>query len=819
MKRSLLPYIRPFLFILLGLGVRGVWATGGWGADLYYEWRGGQVYRVHFTRYVSCDAPSSFADPALSFTSQQGCGAPSALGSWVLQNNLDVTPLCQSIATQCNALPNPIVSGVRAITYWRDFDFSGLNCSDFMLELWACCRSTALSNGAAGAGMYLNAGPLAPAFRNRSPRYLRSSPVYLIDGQRAQVALGADDPDGDSLAYALIPCFDTVASPVNYAQGYSSLQPLGPGWQLDLNQKTGQLHIHPLLGGLQQVSLAIEMREYRNGTLISTYRRDVGIQVLPGQSITPTRGELGSILRPAGLPWRDTLTMTASIGAPLNSYFIAFDPDADSVRVAWSKNISGAEFFNAGDPAQTDDFSALNPVAQFRWNPQTSGRRVLLVEVDDPFWCGVVRLRDFTAIIDTRDTSLLVAFPQDTLRICQGDTLTLSPQIFGLPPVSPLFYTWNDGSHAAQLKITRPGTYTVLVTDTTGTPGFYRYSSDTLHVLAAAPCIWPGDADGDGIARNFDALAIGLAYGKTGPSRPNAAILWRPQQGQFWGDTLPGPVDMAFADTNGDGIVNMNDTLAISLNYGLNHFKNAASQAGPVPLFLQPRQQLVQAGDTLSIDVILGTPSQPADSVYGIAFTVSYDPALVDTNSARLIVPDSSWLGRKYISLFSLQKDNYANGALDVAISRMNQQNRQGQGQIARVDIIMIDDITGKQNQILDTLELLLSEVRLVTARGIEIPVQSAAAAVTITSTDRAPEMPGFKLYPNPAKGTLWIEHHARRPMLISLFDLSGKRLQQQTAAPGRESVDISALPAGLYILRADDGTATAQHRLVQVRP
>jgi len=50
-------------------------------------------------------------------------------------------------------------------------------------------------------------------------------------------------------------------------------------------------------------------------------------------------------------------------------------------------------------------------------------------------------------------------------------------------------------------------------------------------------CVWPGDANSDGVANNFDVLELGIAAGSVGPVRPGANIFWTGQSGTPWSNT------------------------------------------------------------------------------------------------------------------------------------------------------------------------------------------------------------------------------------------------------------------------------------------
>ncbi|MEL7534170.1 MAG: hypothetical protein AAFN10_22895 [Bacteroidota bacterium] len=217
-----------------------------------------------------------------------------------------------------------------------------------------------------------------------------------------------------------------------------------------------------------------------------------------------------------------------------------------------------------------------------------------------------------------------------------------------------------------------------------------------IEVFSDIEGVWPGDANDDLIANNFDLLALGQAFGSGGPARPNASLNWQAQSVSSWASNLPSGVNYAHTDTDGSGVVNQDDTLAINLNYGLTHNKTSGfAQFGAPPLLIIPEQNSYQSGDTAYASIELGLDTLIADSVYGIAFTINYDPSLVEMGSVQIDYANS-WLGIKNQNMLTLAKDDHANGRVDLALVRNDQINQSGFGQIAKIRVVMIDDISGK---------------------------------------------------------------------------------------------------------------------------
>ena len=77
---------------------------------------------------------------------------------------------------------------------------------------------------------------------------------------------------------------------------------------------------------------------------------------------------------------------------------------------------------------------------------------------------------------------------------------------------------------------------------------------------------------------------------------------------------------------------------------------------------------------------------------------------------------------------------------------------------------------------------------------------------VTMTSgIDNAVAAPGLTLFPNPAVYSFTLNNS--EPVAVTLWSAAGARVFAGTVAPG-QAVDVSALPAGLYFVVLEDGTA-----------
>jgi hypothetical protein len=200
--------------------------------------------------------------------------------------------------------------------------------------------------------------------------------------------------------------------------------------------------------------------------------------------------------------------------------------------------------------------------------------------------------------------------------------------------------------------------------------------------------VWPGDANYDLSVNNLDILAIGIASGETGPMRGGASLSWVEQAATDWTNSFSSGVNMKHADCDGNGVADASDTTAVSLNYGLHH---------PASRVIQPNN-IPSSNGVFSISVSPDTvgPSSPVhvevdltmDSIYGVAFSIYYNPQLVDGNS---LIPDFSntWLGTNGVNMIGFAKVDQAAGRIDFALTRTDHTNALGgTGTLLMFDLI-----------------------------------------------------------------------------------------------------------------------------------
>ena len=329
-------------------------------------------------------------------------------------------------------------------------------------------------------------------------------------------------------------------------------------------------------------------------------------------------------------------------------------------------------------------------------------------------------------------------------------------------------------------------------------------ATDSFNLSILPEIVWPGDANDDSIVNNYDILAIGIAYGATGPSRPDASIIWQAQCDYAWTNSFLGGVNFVQADCNGDGIINDLDTLAVAANYGLIKSARAFSRQGNFTLQVFTDRNTYFIGDTVNGYLLLGDSINPANNIYCIAYTVNAGSA-VKPNSF-LISQASSWLLSSGNGLEFIKQFGYSD--VEMAQTRINHNNTSGFGKIALFTFIVDTGFAGGSGYVITTTNALC-----LNNQGDTLGVNLLADTITINNIvtgTTAFESGEIKVYPNPTTGYVTVQLFASQRTEITsevYNDLGQLILSKNTDAS--TLLDLSPFPSGIYIVKVANRSKT----------
>lgn len=325
--------------------------------------------------------------------------------------------------------------------------------------------------------------------------------------------------------------------------------------------------------------------------------------------------------------------------------------------------------------------------------------------------------------------------------------------------------------------------------------------------------VFPGDADANGLVNQYDVLYTGLAAGRFGPQsgpRPNAGIVdWYAQAAIAWGRSTPHTaVNFAHADADGDGKLMPSDIDAIADNYGQQApfwpggtytlpDLPIAAELSRAPLFI-PADTLYTSLPTAHYRLQYGNEDAAAQQVYGLAFSLTYPPEMIESGSFSLL-PVNSWLGSPE-ELFFFTHTHAAEGRIDCAMVRRDGQARSGSGTIATLQWSPVWIAGALQ------LPLSIDNCLVMTAEERAVPVAVTNALIPLR--DGAPSADSQQsgqtsplLFPNPTTDWLQIQWPEEEVATVSCWNTQGKMVMLHILNRKNPTLDMRQLPAGHYML------------------
>lgn len=374
----------------------------------------------------------------------------------------------------------------------------------------------------------------------------------------------------------------------------------------------------------------------------------------------------------------------------------------------------------------------------------------------------------------------------------------------------PYSYLWTPGALSSiTLSNFCSGSYSLFVTDAHG-------CLDSTGFTTTLQCdsVWPGDADYDGVAGNNDILALGISFGATGPVRAGATNLWTGQTCTNWTDTLPTGINFKQSDCDGNGLVNADDTLAVFLNYGLIHPRLTPPNNNTIDpdLFLETVVDTAGLNQLVHVKIHLGSTATPVSSIYGLAFTLHFDPTLIDTTNVGLDYSTSA-LGTINTNLMSFQYPRYSAGTMDVALTRTNHLDATNiDSVIGILDVVITDNVS--------TIELLRFGVSNVTAiqyNGNPVALNSRGDSVVVDPSFNGiqylnPEK-SISVFPSPVHDYLKVksDFEIEKAELVNDLGIIFIKL-----APHQKnfSLDVTGIANGIYFLQLTSSTGSVRKRV-----
>lgn len=342
-------------------------------------------------------------------------------------------------------------------------------------------------------------------------------------------------------------------------------------------------------------------------------------------------------------------------------------------------------------------------------------------------------------------------------------------------------------------------------------------------------CVWPGDANNDGIVNIRDLLSIGYAMGTYGPERVNGNTEWQPQFGDDWEDPYTdASLDLKHLDTNGDGIVSAQDTAAVADSY-LNTHKITTIKSHQlntdIDLRFLVRDTALYSGDTLIIlDILFGLSSKPAYDAYGLSFEIDFaDIINLEDKDPRVVYYENSWLSHQKPTLEMFRRIGPT--TIHSGYTKVDGEKAVGYGPIG---FVIVDDFEGVRmptlrNSVKSSYNIVVRNITLMNSQGefSYYPDQTIRIENRdVNTVDQVGTTSVAIISPNPTASDAFIALKDNRIMEnVQVFNLTGGLVHDS----GRISTSNWALNTtdfsnGMYIVRITTVDAIITEKLEVVR-
>lgn len=375
--------------------------------------------------------------------------------------------------------------------------------------------------------------------------------------------------------------------------------------------------------------------------------------------------------------------------------------------------------------------------------------------------------------------------------VCLGSSVLLTAT--GAP-----FVTWSTGAVSNTISLL-PSTSTLISASSTGTNSCVGSASLNLVVNPNCSDVWPGDANSDGIVGTSDLLELGLNFGATGAARGVTGNSYVSHYATNWTGTVSSGKNRVHADCNGDGTVNIADTVAIATNFGQSHaFKPGAPAVDP-ELKLVSVWPVAYKGIWNRVDVLLGNQNNASLSMVGLAMDISYGGSTIDADSIYVKFSNSTLTSNT--QFIDLSKNLSASEVYAMSGTRTDMQNVSVSGLVASI-WFKPGSLSGSG----DPIQFNIQNAKYsAVGNGVtDIDGGQLALAISLeTGINENTLANTFNVFPNPTSQKVFIQLSSNQESAFKIIDLTGRNVLSGSVKD-KQSIDISQLPLGAYFIEIE---------------
>ncbi|BDS09797.1 T9SS type A sorting domain-containing protein [Aureispira anguillae] len=332
-----------------------------------------------------------------------------------------------------------------------------------------------------------------------------------------------------------------------------------------------------------------------------------------------------------------------------------------------------------------------------------------------------------------------------------------------------------------------------------------------------ANCVYPGDANNNGIANDFDILEMGLNYNNTASTRTIVGDRWMPH-------TPPTPATNAYVDANGDATVDLLDMATNTTNFNSTHalYTGAAEGANTIgtDLFFEryyPTTPILPGTDTIVdlnryaiLDVYFGEALQQINNVLGVTYRIDYDETVFDLQTTGTFgtlgtILNNGWLDDDGAAVYS--RALYETGKVHYVATRLDQTNYTGGGTMGRL-LLRVKPTAPISANVMST-QICFEDFKAIRADGSTISIGGQCGTILYRDTNFVSNSvqrvtaytPAVEIYPNPSTHYINVDLGGEQAKNIQLFNVLGELVEQVENVSGVTQFAKNNLAKGMYTI------------------
>ncbi|HSH65508.1 MAG TPA: T9SS type A sorting domain-containing protein, partial [Bacteroidia bacterium] len=331
--------------------------------------------------------------------------------------------------------------------------------------------------------------------------------------------------------------------------------------------------------------------------------------------------------------------------------------------------------------------------------------------------------------------------------------------------------------------------------------------------------VWPGDTDDNSVADNYDLLPIGLYFNRKGAMRSSISNNWQPYSSTEWGTIQTNGHDIKHSDSNGDGIITADDTLAIHLNFGFKHMSppspNIDQDDRPDLYFITPNKTF-NSGDIVNIEIWLGTTNIPVTDLYGLAFNVHYNTSIVQSGTESFVYSDNT-LGIDGIDAIKIVKIDAPTNTVYCGETRIDHKNATVYGKLGELKFRIKNSLSPDTKIVFS-----ISDYKANDAMGNPIKFNLKTDTITINPTLGIKELDKdllITIAPNPfTSRTVMSFDKELKNATIKILNILGQEMKAIPFSGDKLVIEKGELKPGIYFIQVTLANVTIVNQKVMIQ-